>query len=243
MRRICLLILGLGVALGLAMSPALSGPATGAHGSDLRGPPPLTTPILSPTFTPSLLPAPPDISGRWSVVRTWWDQCPGCSFPVQRTTQWEITQSGDTFQVDRGLRGTIDGYRLTLSGIESDGFKRRDFYYDHLILSPDLMTIHGSFSGSETIHNLCDTWPPQVTCFALAGVIHMIRQSPPPTATPTATATSTATATPTATGTNTPTPSATPTATPTSTSTPTASPTSILRPRFQLYLPLLPNRP
>jgi hypothetical protein len=104
--------------------------------------------------------------------------------------------------VDRGLRGTIEGYEIQLEGIESDGFERFDFYYSRLYLSPDGLRITGEFVGSETLQNPCGLTPPIVTCFASGGYFHAIRRSPaatllpPPPPEPPASETPTPTETP-----------------------------------------------
>jgi hypothetical protein len=190
------------------------------------------TPAATPTFDATAPPAPPtpetplDISGTWDVTRSWFRNCPGaCDWPVIRGTTWQISQTGSEFTVDRGPRGTIDGYIVHLTGIESDGFTRFDFYYSSLSLSPDGTTITGQFSGSETIQNPCGLANPIVTCFAQAGYFFAVRRSsPPPSHYPTATPTPSPSPTETATL-STPTPTVTPTMPPTQMASSTATPT------------------
>lgn len=206
----------------------------GAGGTPLAlaQPNPSSTPTPELTSPPPTSEMPPDISGVWHVTRSWFRNCPGaCDWPVIQGATWNITQTGSEFRVDRGPHGSLDGRRrdgwtVHLTGIESDGFRRFDFYYGGVYLSPDGTTMSGQFFGSETIQNPCGLANPIVTCFAQAGSFLAVRSSPPtppqyPTATltppldPPGTATPTlptATATPTSPA---PTPTAPPTATPT----------------------------
>jgi hypothetical protein len=148
-----------------------------------------------------------------------------------RTTTWRITQQGNELQVDRGLRGTIEGYQISLQGIETDGHDRYYFVYSTLHLNPDGYSFSGEFAGSETIQNPCDASPPIVTCLVHSGYLYAVRISPLPT--PSATATWTPSPTPTPTATASFLPSATPTVSPTATSAP-ASPW-----KFRRLLPLV----
>ena len=176
---------------------------------------------LTPPPAPTV-PAIPDIRGTWSINRYWFRRCPRCSEPVSQGTTWVVTQNGPNLRIDRGLRGTIDGYQIQLEGIESNGFNRYDFYYSRLYLTPDGLRITGNFVGSERIQNSCSYNPPLVTCFANAGYIHAIRRSPMPTPFPPPPI---FTDTPLATPSVTPVPTSTATVTPTSTTLPTSSPT------------------
>lgn len=190
-------------------------------------PDPTPTASLAPPPPPTA-PAAPDIGGTWDVTRSWFRRCPSCSEPVIRGTTWEIVQSGHELRVDKGLRGTIDGYDIHLQGIESDGFSRFDFYYSRLYLSPDGLRITGEFVGSETLQNPCAPSPPIVTCFAHGGYLYAIRRSPAPTFPPPPTPGPSVTETPPST--RTPTPSVTPSPTEASAG---------LAPVSRHYLPLI----
>ncbi|MFQ5856538.1 MAG: hypothetical protein ACE5LU_12945 [Anaerolineae bacterium] len=204
------------ITLIAAVLLTLAGSGASAPGA-AQGEP--TTPITTSTPLPSPPPPPtapavPDVSGTWAVTRSWFRRCPRCSEPVIQGTTWRIIQSGHELRIDRGLRGTIEGYSIYLEGIESDGFNRYDFYYSRLYLSPDGLMITGEFAGSETVHNPCTLTPPIVTCFAHGGYFHAIRRSPAPTSPPPPPElTATATPMPTLVATATPTPSVTPSAT------------------------------
>lgn len=187
---------------------------------------------------------PPNIAGEWSITRTWFRSCPRCGFPVIRTTNWVITQTGQTVSVDRGPRGSIAGAPgggyLTLAGPETGGFDVQRFWYGTLWVEPSGDSFQGQFAGSETIQNPCGSSPPIVTCLVSAGWVRAVRIRPratiPPPASPTATPSSTTptTATPTLAA---PSATATPSASAAATiaATATASPTS--RPLRVLYLP------
>lgn len=209
----------------------------------------------APTLTPGpsatpLLP-PPSIAGDWSISRTWYRSCPGCGFPVSRTTTWRITQFGVHVTVDKGLRGVIVGAAdgtglLSLEGVESAGPDVYRFLYATLRVSADGSRMEGGFNGSESTSNPCGEDPPMVSCFAQNGYLTGRRiglltpvPSPPgppvPTGLPTPfplpsdTATPPSTATPTATDTPLP---------PTLTLTPSATATATPRPLRPALLPL-----
>lgn len=203
-------------------------------------PTPSATPTLSLTPPPPpTMPAAPDISGTWDVTRSWYRRCPRCSEPVIRGTTWVITQNGHELRVDRGLRGTIEGYNIHLEGIESDGFHRFDFYYSRLYLSPDGLTITGEFVGSERVQNTCGYTPPIVTCFVNGGSLYAVRRSPPPIPPPPIPSpTSTETQTPTLTATLISSPSMTPSATPSMTPSPSVPAAGAATPSYS-YLPLV----
>jgi hypothetical protein len=230
------------VALGLAMS---TGPVPPTNAQAPTATP--TSIAATPSPTPALplppLGPPPVIAGRWSITRTWYRQCPGCSRVVTLTTPWTITQSGGEVRVDRGPRGVIfddgaGGGYLNLEGFESSGPLTLRFWYSTLRVSPGGNSFEGAFNGSEVLQNPCGDRPPSVTCFASTGWLRAQRIDPIPTVptppgppTPVASATSV----PTETETTTPTPAPT-TATPTapSTSRPTETGTAAPSPSATL---------
>ncbi|MFQ5593601.1 MAG: hypothetical protein ACE5HA_05585 [Anaerolineae bacterium] len=188
-------------ALCVLILAAAGKPASGLTQATVT-PSPSVTALPSPPPPPTA-PAAPDVSGTWDVTRSWFRRCSRCGEPVIRGTTWQITQNGHELRVDRGLRGSIEGYNIQLEGLETDGFDRFDFYYSRLYLSPDGLRITGEFVGSETVQNPCAPSPPIVTCFASAGYLHAIRRSPhatlppPPPPGPPVTETTTPTETPT----------------------------------------------
>jgi len=203
-----------------------------------------TTPVLTPSASPvaTTLP-PPDLTGEWSITRSWWRWCPGCGGgAVVRTTPWVLTQVGATVRIDRGPRGSLTsvaggGAYLTLEGLENDPSGLFRFWYGTLFVSPDGLTFEGAFNGSERIANPCAPEPPILSCSASAGYLRAYRvagritpsaTSPPASpATPPLGETSTPPETPSATAAPTrtpppPVPSATPTATASATPRPPA---------------------
>jgi hypothetical protein len=170
---------------------ALAAPAPEASA---QPPPPV------PTATPP--PGPPiDLSGRWSVTRTYFRSCPRCGGAVIRTAPWRITQVAGDVRVDRGPRGAVVGSGpayLTLEGTETEGFSVQRFWYATLHVAVDGSRFEGAFNGSERMGNPCGGSPPEVTCLVSAGWITGVKLDPvatmpvppgPPTAAPTATAT------------------------------------------------------
>ena len=138
--------------------------------------PPPPSPLITATA-----PGAPNVSGTWSITRYWFRSCPACSSAVIRTTTWKIVQEGNLLRVDRGLRGAIEGNRISLTGIETDGQERYDFVYGSLYLSPDGRSFSGPFFGSETLQNPCDVNPPIVSCLVHDGYLYAVRVSPLPT--------------------------------------------------------------
>lgn len=211
-------------------------------------PPPTATPPASAT---PVLP-PPLIAGDWSVNRSWYRSCPGCGFPVSRTSTWRITQFGTFVTVDKGLKGLIVGAPdgsglLTLEGVESAGPDVYRFLYATLRVSADGSRMEGGFNGTESTANPCREDPPIVSCFAQNGYLSGRRvglltpvPTPPgppvptglPTPFPLPSDTATPPSTPTPTVTDTPLP---PTVTPTPSATATATP----RPLVPAFLPAL----
>lgn len=205
------LVLALGVAGGMGTAPGLVTRA-GAQ-------PPAPSPSPPP-------PPPPDISGDWSITRTWYRRCPACGGTIVRTTPWVITQSGSDVRIDRGPRGSIVGTAagggyLALEGLEQQAEGSLRFWYGTLFVDPSGNTFEGGLNGSERIANPCGAVPPIVTCFASGGYLRAQRVRPiatvptppgpptpaPPTATP-APPTRTATTAPTLTAAPSPTPTA-----------------------------------
>jgi hypothetical protein len=233
----------------LAASAALALPSAGRP----AGAQPPATDTPSPT---AILP-PPDISGDWSITRSWYRSCPGCGFVVTRTTSWRISQFGINVTVDKGLRGLIvgavgGGGLLSLEGVESSGPDVYRFQYATLRVAPDGSSFEGGFNGSESTSNPCGEDPPVVSCFATNGYLTARRiglglptASPPgppvptglpsPFPLPSGTATPAASATPRAT--DTPPPSATPTASP------SPSPSATPRPWWRALLPIVTWEP
>lgn len=216
------------VTLMLAMASLLGSPGSGtAQGEFTPTPPP-------PPSPPALL----NVSGTWSVTRTWFRQCPACSFPVIRTTTWVIFQDGNHLRVDRGLRGTIQGYQIELHGTETDGHDKYYLAYHSLYVGPDGQTITGGFAGNETIQNPCDASPPRVTCFVHTGYLYAVRISPVPTQPPIPTLLPTVSLTPTR-----PAPTVMPSPpvpaeTATATSTPVPTPVRVIS-TWRRFLPLI----
>lgn len=224
--------------LGLALTWALAAPP----GRSLRAQAPTATPTMVPVPPPAAI---PDLSGEWSVTRSWYRGCPGCSMPVTLSSTWVISQTGTALRMEQGPAGAlvpdgVGGYRLQLEGLEQSGPLTLRFFYAGLRISADDRTLEGGFSGSERLQNPCGDRPVLVTCFANAGWLRATRLggggsqatvvAPPATAAPSSTPTTPPTSTPTEA------PSATPTGSPTATVSPsvTASPTP--RPPL-LYLP------
>jgi hypothetical protein len=209
----------------------------------------------TPTATASPSVPPPDISGVWSITRTWLRGCPGCGRGVIRATPWRITQSTGAVRVDRGPRGTVvgdgvGGGWLTLDGPETDGADVYRFWYSTLRVSPDGNHFEGAFDGSESINNPCGDDPPLVTCFASAGWLTAQRVSPvatvptppgppglptPPPGLPTPGPTETSVPTPTV-----PTPTRMPA---TATPSPLPSPSPTAHPLWRAFLPLVGREP
>lgn len=191
-----------------------------------------------PTETATAYPV-PDLAGEWSVTRSWYRRCPGCSASIVRTTDWVITQSGADVRVDVGLSGGLvgtapGGAYLSLEGLESAPEGPMRFAYATLFVQPDGGAFEGEFGGSERLANPCGPEPPLVTCFASGGYLRAQRVSASgtrPLPTPGGTASATATA-------STPAPTwiATATATPPG-PTATASPSATARPLLSAYLP------
>src|SRR5262245_52752255 len=107
----------LATTLLVVLSPRPPRPALASH---------VAAPAAS-TATATPLPlAGLDLSGRWSITRSWWRRCSRCGGgSVIRTTPWSIVETGDQIRVDRGPRGQlfIDAnglLRLNLSGLESE---------------------------------------------------------------------------------------------------------------------------
>ena len=170
---------GLAIA-ALAAVPFLAAPplarSLGAQPAPTSAP---TTPA-PPTAVP---PPPPDISGEWSITRSWWRSCPGCGMPIVRTTSWIITQRGSEVSVDRGPQGSVSatpggGGLLHLEGLEQSGEGVLRFWYGTLRVGPGGNTFDGGFNGSERISNPCGSTPPIVTCFASSGYLDARRINP-----------------------------------------------------------------
>lgn len=193
-----------------------------------------------PTETATAYPV-PDLAGQWSVTRSWYRRCPGCSASIVRTTDWVVTQTGADVRVDVGLSGGLvgtstGGAYLSLEGLESAPEGPMRFAYATLFVQPDGSAFEGEFGGSERLANPCGPEPPLVTCFASAGYLRAQRVSAPgtpPLPTPGGTAPATATA-----PTSAPTwiASATATATPPA-PTATATPSATARPLLSVFLP------
>jgi len=186
----------------LVLGMALAGLGLGGR---VAAQPPLPTPAPG---APTPAGPPPDLGGEWSITRTWYRGCPGCGWPMVRTTRWVILQRGAEVRVDRGPRGivtgdAVGGGTLALAGPETGGFDVQRFWYGTLFVRPGGNTFEGGFGGSESIANPCGDRPPQVTCFVSAGWLRAVRVSPvatmpappgPPTAAPAPTITPSPTA-------------------------------------------------
>ncbi len=223
----------------------------------------------TPMSTPGATIAPaPDISGVWSVTRSWFRSCPRCGETTVRTTTWTIRMdSGGGVRVDRGPVGGVigdgaGGGWLSLEGLESQADSVYRFFYGSLRVHPGGDSFEGAFSGSERTTNPCGSSPPIVTCFASAGYLTAIRVA---TFTPVPGSSPTPGASPTV-GSGTPPPSASPgpsstpgtpgtpalppppgsSSTPTprviSTATPTASDTATAMPEAETPVPALIDR-
>lgn len=152
------------------------------HGNNMlervaaQPPPPTPVATAGATIAP-----PPDISGAWSVTRSWFRSCPRCGGAIIRTTTWTIRmEPGGGVRVDRGPVGGVvgdgvGGGWLTLEGLESQADSVYRFLYGSLRVHPGGDAFEGGFGGSERVTNPCGSSPPIVTCFASAGYLTAVR--------------------------------------------------------------------
>lgn len=206
---------------GAPLAPHAARAAVATRADAQPPPPTAATATTAPVATGTPIPA-PDITGTWSITRSWLRACPACSRPVVRTTTWRIDVAGSDVAVQRGPRGTIrpdgaGGGLLDLDGLESEGDLVLRLAYATLRVEPDGRSFEGAFGGSERGPNPCGDEPQVVTCFASAGWLRAVRLGGPPTPSPTATGSAPGPPTPPAA--SSPTPTTAPTLSP-----PTAAP-------------------